>query len=193
MRLRFTARLAASAALLLGAITAALTVGPGDALASAARTAVPNIPAPGNLIVIHSLYKKTPNQCLDADLNGGGVNGNKVQVWACNGSTQQEWVTNPGVGGGVELESAQFPGMCLDADVNGGGANGTKVQLWQCNGQSQQSWVSFPNDLAIYNVRFFNGGNTVLDRDINVPGNGARAQLWTKNFQSQQWWQVVIV
>lgn len=80
------------------------------------------------------------------------------------------------------------PGQCLDADITGGGQNGTKVQVWACNGSTQQQWEVFANDLAFYNVRFYNNGNTVMDRDITVPGNGARAQLWAKNFQSQQWW-----
>src|SRR5690348_3644687 len=75
---------------------------------------------------IYSLYQPTPNQCLDADANAGG-NGTKVQVWACNGSTQQEWLLSSD----GSLQNVRFPGMCLDADTNGGGANGTRVQLWQ--------------------------------------------------------------
>ncbi|MBM7773220.1 hypothetical protein JOD54_003424 [Actinokineospora baliensis] len=54
----------------------------------------------------------------------------------------------------------------LDADLNGGG------------------------DVALYNIRFSNNDNTVVDRDANQPGNGARAQLWAKNFLPQQWWVV---
>ncbi|AZQ69946.1 MULTISPECIES: RICIN domain-containing protein [Streptomyces] len=137
------------------------------------------------VVRIASLYGRTPGQCLDADANAGG-NGTKVQVWACNGSGQQAWISwDNGA-----LESVRFRGMCLDADTNGGGRNGTRVQLWQCNGTAQQRWFGFRNDLALYNDLFYNGGNTVLDRDTNVPGNGAQAQLWAKNFQSQQWWRV---
>jgi hypothetical protein len=141
------------------------------------------------VVVIHSLYRGAPAQCLDADINGGGVNGNKVQIWTCNGSPQQEWMAGPGADGAWSLESMKFPGMCLDADLNGGGANGTKVQLWRCNQQAQQSWYWYEDyDLAIYNALFNNNQGIVLDRDINVPGNGAKVQLWAKNFQSQQWW-----
>ena len=136
------------------------------------------------VITVNSLYKVTPGQCLDADITGGGQNGTKVQVWACNGSTQQQWVSWDD----YSMESVKYPGMCLDADLNGNGSNGTKIQLWACNGSTQQQWEVFANDLAFYNVRFYNNGNTVMDRDITVPGNGARAQLWAKNFQSQQWW-----
>ncbi|GGV12251.1 hypothetical protein GCM10010260_58610 [Streptomyces filipinensis] len=62
--------------------------------------------------------------------------------------------------------------------------------MWGCNGTTQQQWYHPSGDLAIYNVRFNNGNNTVLDRDTNVPGNGAQAQLWGRNLQSQQWWDI---
>ncbi|NUR05196.1 MAG: ricin-type beta-trefoil lectin domain protein [Streptomyces sp.] len=160
----------------------------GGALASS-RQAGPKVVTPqrtGAYIRIDSLYSVTPGQCLDADANNG-ANGTKVQTWACNGSTQQEWISwDDG-----SVENVRFPGMCLDADTNGGGANGTKVQLWQCNGSTQQQWFVRSNDLAIYNARYNFNYNTVLDRDTNTTGNGAKAQLWVKNFQSQQWWKIV--
>ncbi|MFJ4090521.1 RICIN domain-containing protein [Kitasatospora sp. NPDC089913] len=140
----------------------------------------------GTYIRINSLYSVTSGQCLDADANNGG-NGTKVQVWGCNGSTQQEWIS----WSDYSIESVRFPGMCLDADTNGNGGNGTRVQLWQCNGATQQKWFVRANDVAIYNSRYNNGYNTVLDRDTNVSGNGAQAQLWQKNYQSQQWWRIV--
>ncbi|MBV9024451.1 MAG: ricin-type beta-trefoil lectin domain protein [Streptomycetaceae bacterium] len=142
--------------------------------------------AVGTYVVIHSLYSRTSGQCLDVDINAHGVNGNKVQVWACNGSAQQRWIA----WNDYSVESVKYPGMCLDADTNGQGANGTKVQLWRCNASTQQKWYTRANDLAIYNWRFNNNNNTVLDRDNNVPGNGAKVQLWAKNYQSQQWWRV---
>jgi len=136
-------------------------------------------------IRIHSLYGNK-GQCLDADATNGG-NGTRVQVWACNGSSQQAWYsTDDGF-----LINGRFQSMCLDADLNGGGNNGTVLQLWQCNGTSQQQWWTRANDLAIYNGRFLNNFNTCVDRDTNGPDNGARAQLWQKNFQPQQWWEIL--
>ncbi|MEV0264683.1 RICIN domain-containing protein [Streptomyces sp. NPDC050617] len=135
--------------------------------------------------ITNDFANRPTTQCLDVDANGGG-NGTVVQIWQCNGSTQQRWyLWNNGA-----LESYRFPGKCLDADLNGGGANGTKVQIWDCNNTSQQSWSHPSGDRAIYNARFYNNGNIVMDRDANVVGNGARVQLWQKNFQSQQWWDV---
>ncbi|MFI5669934.1 RICIN domain-containing protein [Streptomyces sp. NPDC051704] len=135
--------------------------------------------------ITNDFAKRPTTQCLDVDANGGG-NGTVVQVWQCNGTTQQRWyLWNNGA-----LESYRFPGKCLDADLNGGGNNGTKVQIWDCNNTPQQSWSHPSGDRAIYNARFYGGGNIVMDRDANVLGNGARVQLWQKNFQSQQWWDV---
>lgn len=84
-----------------------------------------------------------------------------------------------------------FPSQCLDADIYGGGKDGTRVQLWKCNNTTQQSWFMRSGDLAIYNVRFLNNYNTVLDRNATWTGDGAPVQLWTKNYQSQQWWKMV--
>ncbi|MFD5410253.1 RICIN domain-containing protein [Streptomyces nojiriensis] len=135
--------------------------------------------------ITNDFAKRPTTQCLDVDANGGG-NGTVVQIWQCNGTTQQRWyLWNNGA-----LESYRFPGKCLDADLGGGGRNGTKVQIWDCNNTPQQSWSHPSGDRAIYNARFYSGGNTVMDRDANVVGNGARVQLWQKNFQSQQWWDV---
>ncbi|MFE2474979.1 ricin-type beta-trefoil lectin domain protein [Streptomyces sp. NPDC059389] len=135
--------------------------------------------------ITNDFAKRPTTQCLDVDANGGG-NGTVVQVWQCNGTTQQRWyLWNNGA-----LESYRFPGKCLDADLGGGGNNGTKVQIWDCNNTPQQSWSHPSGDRAIYNARFYGGGGIVMDRDANVLGNGARVQLWQKNFQSQQWWDV---
>ncbi|WP_171162940.1 RICIN domain-containing protein [Streptomyces sp. I05A-00742] len=160
-----------------------ITVTPPRANPDGARTLGQGVRA--GVVRITSLYGPTPGQCLDADANAGG-NGTKVQVWKCNLSAQQAWISWEN----GALESSRFRGMCLDADTNGGGHNGTRVQLWQCNGSAQQRWFTLSGDLAIYNNLYYSGGDTVLDRDNNVPGDGARAQLWGKNYQSQQWWRV---
>ncbi|KND33488.1 RICIN domain-containing protein [Streptomyces acidiscabies] len=154
---------------------------PAPGLTAPALKKVLNLP----VRITNDFANRPTTQCLDVDANGGG-NGTVVQVWQCNGTTQQRWyLWNNGA-----LESYRFPGKCLDADTNGGGANGTKVQIWDCNNTAQQSWSHPSGDRAIYNALFYGGGNIVLDRDANVWGNGARVQLWQKNFQSQQWWDI---
>ncbi|GAA3034725.1 RICIN domain-containing protein [Actinokineospora globicatena] len=158
---------------------------PGTAITAATLAAAG--PAAVYHVRIRSLYGNG-NQCLDADATAGG-NGTKVQLWDCNGSTQQTWILYSSYN---DFTNLRF-GRCLDADLNGGGANGTKLQLWDCNNTTQQDWYQYSGDQAIYNGRFYNNRNTVLDRDITQAGNGAKAQLWAKNFQSQQWWVIEIV
>jgi hypothetical protein len=178
------------------ALFTALVAVPGTAVATTADdqlvpaaahregTSSDGVRAMAGWVRIRSLYGDQ-SQCLDADATAGG-NGTKVQVWTCNGSTQQAWYsTDDGF-----LINGRFQSKCLDADLNGQGGNGTRLQLWDCNWTSQQQWWFRANDLAMYNGRFLNNFNTCVDRDTNVPGNGARAQLWQKNFQSQQWWRV---
>ncbi|MFI9560956.1 RICIN domain-containing protein [Nonomuraea endophytica] len=129
-----------------------------------------------------------PNQCLDADVKGGG-NGGRVIIWQCNPNSPQQWWRWHDNGW---LENQRFPGQCLDADRDGSG-NGIKVVLWRCAEVAWHRWgrgADYPRDRAIYNVYHYNNGDTVLDRDSNVPGNGAAVQLWRKNGQSQQWWGV---
>ena len=85
--------------------------------------------APGALIRNYQSGK-----CLDADANFLGYNGDRVQLWTCNGGANQKWLPipdNPNVGNQVVLENAA-DGKCLDADANGLNNNGDKVQLWDC-------------------------------------------------------------
>ena len=65
-------------------------------------------------------------KCLDAPLNA--VAGSKVQIWDCNGGTNQRWTL--GSDGTVRGEAS---GLCLDVDRNLT-ANGTVVLLWTCTG-----------------------------------------------------------
>ena len=61
--------------------------------------------------------------------------GTRVQIWSCNGGTNQQWRVNAD-GTVVGVES----GLCLDV-AGQGTANGAAVQLWTCNGGSNQRWA----------------------------------------------------
>ncbi|MFI6908206.1 RICIN domain-containing protein [Nonomuraea sp. NPDC050394] len=181
-------RLAATATLAVPLL--ALSAAPGFAQASARTDAAGTAAgsAANGWIRITNAFDRSipPNQCLDADVEGGGGNGNRVIVWQCNGNSPQQWWRWHANGW---LENQRYRGMCLDADRHGSG-NGIRVMLWRCADVAWHKWLrgSDPRDRAIYNVYHYNGGDTVLDRDANVPGNGAQVQLWRKNGQSQQFW-----
>ncbi|WP_306208685.1 RICIN domain-containing protein [Actinoplanes sp. RD1] len=120
------------------------------------------------------------SKCLDVDINGGGRDGSKVQLWRCNGTAQQGWR----LAANGEVRSVRYPGMCLDADTNGNGADGSKVQIYGCNGQGQQKW-RVSSGGRIMNDRY----NKCLDADLNnIRNDGAKVQIWGCNSQPQQVW-----
>src|SRR5580658_6382818 len=83
--------------------------------------------------------------CLDAEADAHGNpdnDGDTVQLWVCNGGTNQDWYFGPG-----EILMNGTGGLCLDAEADAHGNpddDGDRVQLWSCNGHSNQNWAS-PN------------------------------------------------
>lgn len=69
--------------------------------------------------------------CLD-DRGGAGVSGDAVQVYVCNGTSAQTWVTAPD--GTVRAQ-----GLCLDVQ-DGATANDAPVQLYTCDSTGAQNW-----------------------------------------------------
>jgi chitinase len=73
-------------------------------------------------------------KCLD-DSKSSTTNGNKVDIWSCNGTTAQEWT--------FSNHQLSVLGKCLD-DSSQGGAGSTLV-IWTCNGHKAQTWAHFSN------------------------------------------------
>ncbi|MGK5546988.1 RICIN domain-containing protein [Streptomyces sp. URMC 127] len=92
-------------------------------------------PVPNQPVGHYTIQNGYRSQCLDGDLNTIPNNGAKVQLWACNGWTNQIWMWN-----GSNLQNAQGA-QCLDGDTNTIPNNGARVQLWACNGWNNQKWV----------------------------------------------------
>jgi Ricin-type beta-trefoil lectin domain/Putative Ig domain len=70
--------------------------------------------------------------CLD-DTNNKSTNGNKVQLWPCNGEATQNWTY-------AEDGTLRIHGKCLD-DTGYGTKAGTKLQLWSCTNHTNQMWT----------------------------------------------------
>ncbi|MGW6443208.1 ricin-type beta-trefoil lectin domain protein [Lentzea sp. NPDC055074] len=70
-------------------------------------------------------------KCLDAPLNAGS--GARVQIWDCNGGTNQNWT----IGTNGTVTSVQT-GLCLNST---GTANGAAVTVATCNGSTGQRWA----------------------------------------------------
>ncbi|MBT2383512.1 RICIN domain-containing protein [Streptomyces sp. ISL-11] len=92
-------------------------------------------PAPGQPTGNYTIQNGYRSQCLDGDTNTIPNNGAKVQLWACNGWTNQIWSWN-----GTNLQN-RLGSQCLDGDTNTIPNNGAKVQLWGCNGWTNQKWT----------------------------------------------------
>jgi hypothetical protein len=114
-----------------------------------------------------------PNgKCLD-DSGSGTANGNKVDIWTCNGTSAQNWTFFHG--------ALSVLGTCL-ADASGGGA-GTKLAIFTCNGQPSQTWSHRSNGEYVLAL---NG--LCLTDPSSSSVNGTQVQIRTcQNFKDQHW------
>jgi non-reducing end alpha-L-arabinofuranosidase len=114
--------------------------------------------------------------CMDNN-NGSGANGNKVQIWVCDGfAPAQNWTVNSN--GTLTID-----GGCLDitgANFN----NGTKVELWTCNGGSNQQWQATNGQLVNP------ASGKCLDDPNGSTTNGTQLQIWSCSGAANQRWSV---
>jgi Ricin-type beta-trefoil lectin domain/Putative Ig domain len=117
---------------------------------------------------------KGPNgKCLD-DSGGSTTNGNKIDIWNCNGSNAQKWTLNAN-------KTLSVLGSCL-SDRNYTGA-GTKLVLWTCIGHKNEQWTHRSNGEYVLAT---NG--LCLTDPSNSSVNGTQVQIRAcKNFKDQHW------
>jgi hypothetical protein len=118
------------------------------------------------------------NSAKCVDLNGGNpTNGNKVEMWDCNGNaSSQSWTV-------ASNGTLTIDGGCLDitgANFN----NGTKIEWWPCNGGANQQWL-------VQNGTLVNpaSGKCLDDPGFNT-ANGTQLDLGTCNGGSNQQWHL---
>ncbi|MFD8978422.1 ricin-type beta-trefoil lectin domain protein [Streptomyces sp. NPDC059564] len=109
-------------------------------------------------------------KCAD-DNTGGTADGNRIQIWDCNGSGPQQFEIR-------ENGELRVLGKCVDA-----AANGTLVQLWTCNGTGPQQWLP-QADGSLYNPM----SNRCVDLPQGRTDNGTQLQLWDCNGSNPQRW-----
>ncbi|MGN5380521.1 ricin-type beta-trefoil lectin domain protein [Streptomyces lasalocidi] len=105
--------------------------------------------------------------CVD-DSSSGTTDGNKIDLWTCNGSGAQQWTI--GTDGTVRVL-----GKCLDASGNGT-TNGTKTDLYTCNGAACQQWKAGANGSLVNTA-----SGKCLDDPSSSTTNGTQLQIWTCN------------
>ena len=116
------------------------------------------------------------SKCVDNN-NASGTNGNKVQIWDCDGNTAaQNWTVNSN--GTLTID-----GGCMD--ITGANySNGTLIEWWTCNGGANQQWQATSGELV----------NPASGKCLDDPGsnttNGTQLILYTCNGGSNQKWTV---
>ncbi|GID95715.1 lectin [Amorphoplanes digitatis] len=123
-----------------------------------------------------TLIGTASGRCLDV-VGAGTANGTAVDVWTCNGATNQAW-THTAAG-----ELRVYGDRCLEA-YQQGTADGTKAVIYTCNGGANQKWQLNANGIIT-------GDQSGKCLDVSGGGttNGAAVILWTCNGGSNQSWQ----
>ncbi|WP_248963883.1 extracellular catalytic domain type 1 short-chain-length polyhydroxyalkanoate depolymerase [Sphaerisporangium perillae] len=112
-------------------------------------------------------------RCLDVP-NSATTDGTLVQLWDCNGQSNQQWIsTSAG-------EIRVYGNKCLDAAGTGTGA---KVQIYSCWGGDNQKW-RLNSDGTIAGVQ----SGLCLDAIGAGTGNGTQIQLYTCWSGTNQKW-----
>jgi len=113
-------------------------------------------------------------KCFDVP-NWNVANGTRIDIWDCNGGTNQNWV----LGSDGTIRPAFNTNKCLDLP-DWQTANGTFVDIWDCNGGTNQQWtLGTDSTLRGY------GGDCIDNPDWQT-GNGTDFDYWTCNGGSNQ-------
>jgi len=121
-------------------------------------------PAGGNRIV-----GAQSGRCIDVP-NAAQNNGTRVQLYDCNGQTNQAWTLTS------SKQLTVYGTMCLDA---AGSGNGSAVQIYSCNGQSNQQWNVNSNGTIT-------GVQSGRCLDVWGTGNGQQVQIYDCSGQANQ-------
>jgi predicted alpha-1,2-mannosidase len=117
--------------------------------------------------------------CLD-DSQSSTTNGNKVDIWNCNGTDAQSWTI-------AQDGTIRVLGKCLDV-TNSGTTNGTAIDLYGCNGTGAQQWSPGANG-SLVNPE----SGRCLDDPNSTTTQGTQLQLYTCDGTGAQHWTLPAV
>ena len=130
------------------------------------RGLIPVWDPPGNILYTQS------GKCLDLT-NYGTANGTPIQLWTCNGGSQQAWQR-------MQDGTVRAHGKCMDLNTYN---NGQRPWLWDCHGYPNQVWQDHEEGLRnppsgfCLDVPYGNGVDGALVQI--VPCNAFPSQDWT--------------
>ncbi|POX39680.1 ricin-type beta-trefoil lectin domain protein, partial [Streptomyces sp. Ru72] len=116
--------------------------------------------------------------CVD-DASSSTTDGNKIQIYTCNGTNAQNWTV------GTDGTIRGIGGKCLDV-TSSGTTNGTKIDLYTCNGTGAQQWKAAANG-SLVNPQ----SGECLDDPSSSTTLGTQLQIWTCNGTAAQTWNPV--
>jgi RHS repeat-associated protein len=161
----------------VGRLTSACGSSSGTSACSAASsgTATGVAPDPVAAVPKGAVTNGEAGLCMD-DSGGATTNGNKVDIYSCNGGTGQQWTIESN--GTIELG-----GSCLD--IKGAGTtNGSLIDLYTCVGQANQQWKAGSNNSLVNPV----SGMCLSDPNASTT-NGTQLIIAPCNGQTQQRWR----
>ncbi|WP_310739659.1 ricin-type beta-trefoil lectin domain protein [Microbispora sp. H10830] len=122
-----------------------------------------------------ALRNVNAGRCLDVP-NVSQTNGTQLQLWDCNGQTNQQWTYTS------SRQLQVYGNKCLDAEA-AGTANGTRAIIWDCNGQANQQW-NVNADGTVTGVQ----SGLCLEASNFGTSNGTKVQLWSCTGTTSQKW-----
>ncbi|AEV83909.1 endo-1,4-beta-xylanase [Actinoplanes sp. SE50] len=144
-----------------GPVTSSPTPGGG----SGSPSSSPSTPPAGTGRIVGA----QSGRCIDVP-NASQNNGTRVQLYDCNGQTNQAWTLTSG------KQLTVYGNRCLDA---AGSGNGAAVQIYSCNGQANQQW----NVNANGTITGVQSGRCL---DVWGTGNGQQVQIYDCSGQANQ-------
>ncbi|MER7889998.1 ricin-type beta-trefoil lectin domain protein [Micromonospora sp. NPDC094482] len=112
-------------------------------------------------------------KCVDVAA-ANPANGTQVQLYACNGSTAQQWTV-------ADDGTIRALGKCLDIAA-ASTANGARVQIYDCNGTGAQRW-SYSAGQVVNPT-----SGKCLDATGPSSADGTPLQIWTCTGAANQTW-----
>jgi ricin-type beta-trefoil lectin protein len=116
------------------------------------------------------------HECVDDAGNGSG-NGNKVDIFTCNGNPSQIWIA-------VSDSTLRINGKCMDI-IGAKTVNGTRIDIWPCSGHWNQVWQHKSNGEWV---------NPHSGKCLNDPAystkNGTQLIIWTCTDTVNERWTV---
>lgn len=153
-------------------------------LASGAFTAMP-VRASG-----HGIQNYASGMCLD-DPGYSPYQGTQMQIWPCNGGSNQDWVAQLLDNYWYILRNS-YSGLCLD-DQGGSTQNGSHLIQYGCNTADTAQLFRWPyttqhNGISYYGYYTYASSSTCIDDPGGSTTAGTKLQFYSCNGTGAQQW-----